>query len=242
MKSLNVFVSIFMTTSLIVSSCGNEGAKNEVALQKINDQSSNYKEVKIGKQLWMAENLNVDKFCNGDPIPHAKTVEEWENAKENGKPAWCYYDNDLANGEKYGKLYNWYAVNDPRGLAPKNWHVPTKNEWLVLINHLGGQNEAGIKMKSKSGWSNTDWCKNGNGNNESGFSGLPGGVIYSYKDKNNEGGFEYIGYLGCWWSSSVNNSYYEGFTWRSSLGFDRIVCGMGSDEQSSGFSVRCLKD
>lgn len=72
-------------------------------------------EVKIGDQIWMTRNLNVDKFCNGDPIPETKTNEEWIKAGENGKPAWCYYDNDPANGEKYGKLYNWYAVNDPRG-------------------------------------------------------------------------------------------------------------------------------
>ena len=82
-------------------------------------------EITIGRQVWMTENLNVDKFRNGDPISHAKTDEEWVKAGENGSPAWSHYDNDPANGEKYGKLYNWYAVNDSRGLAPEGWKIPS---------------------------------------------------------------------------------------------------------------------
>jgi uncharacterized protein (TIGR02145 family) len=81
------------------------------------------KTIKIGKQTWMAENLNVDKFRNGDLIPHIQDPEEWEQAGKNQQPAWCYYENDPENGNIYGKLYNWYAVNDPRGLAPEGFHV-----------------------------------------------------------------------------------------------------------------------
>jgi hypothetical protein len=88
-----------------------------------------YESVRIGDQLWMTRNLDVDRFRNGDLIPHVKSDEEWIKAGENGQPAWCYYDNDPKNGKKYGKLYNWFAVNDPRGLAPKSWHVPTDEEW-----------------------------------------------------------------------------------------------------------------
>ncbi len=77
------------------------------------------KEIKIGDQIWSTENLNVDKFRNGDPIPLVKTEDDWEKACDNKEPAWCYYDSDPANGEKYGALYNWYAVIDPRGLAPE---------------------------------------------------------------------------------------------------------------------------
>ena len=109
-------------------------------------------EVTIGKQVWMVENLNVDKFRNGDPIPHAETNEEWEKASDNKQPAWCYYDNDPANDTKYGKLYNWYAVNDSRGLAPAGFHIPSDSEWTVLIDYLGGKEVAGVKMKSTSGW------------------------------------------------------------------------------------------
>jgi uncharacterized protein (TIGR02145 family) len=111
-----------------------------------------YKTVIIGNQVWMTENLNVDKFRNGDSIPEAKTEGEWEAYMAAGKAAWCYYENDAKNGEKYGKLYNWYAVNDPRGLSPKGWHIPSDTEWAVLTDYLGGGILAGTKMKSTSGW------------------------------------------------------------------------------------------
>lgn len=110
--------------------------------------SGPYKTVTIGTQVWMKENLNVSTFRNGDPIPEAKTDEEWKAAGDAKQPAWCYYDNDPNNGAKYGKLYNWYAVNDSRGLAPEGWHVPTDQEWTDLIGFLG--DDAGKKMKSKS--------------------------------------------------------------------------------------------
>ncbi len=102
-------------------------------------------------QEWtMTMNLNVDKFRNGDPIPQAKSGDEWEAAGEKEQPAWCYYHNDPANDGKYGKLYNWYAVNDSRGLAPAGYHIPTYAEWTTFKNLLG--NDAGNKMKSTSGW------------------------------------------------------------------------------------------
>jgi TolA-binding protein len=119
-------------------------------------QTGSYKSVKIGTQTWMAENLNVSTFRNGDPIMEAKTNEEWEKAGKEGKPAWCNYENDPKNGAKYGKLYNWYAVNDPRGLAPAGWHVPSDAEWTTLGDQLG--DEASNKMKSTSGW-NGYGCK-----------------------------------------------------------------------------------
>ena len=111
------------------------------------------KTVTIGTQVSMAENLNVSTFRNGDPIPEIKSNEAWGNAYKENKAAWSYYDNDPANGSKYGKLYNWYAVNDPRGIAPKGWHVPTDKEWQTLTTTLGGQSVAFAKMKSSSGFS-----------------------------------------------------------------------------------------
>jgi uncharacterized protein (TIGR02145 family) len=106
-----------------------------------------YKTVVIGNQTWMAENLNVASFRNGDPIPEAKTKEEWDKATAEGKPAWCYYNNDTANGKIYGKLYNFHAVDDTRGLAPKGWHVPSDSEFTILTDYLGGESIAGKKMK-----------------------------------------------------------------------------------------------
>jgi uncharacterized protein (TIGR02145 family) len=193
-------------------------------------QKGDYKFIKIGMQTWMSENLNVSTFRNGDPIPEIKTNEEWEKAYKEGKPAWCYYDNDSKNGIKYGKLYNWHAVNDSRGLAPHGWHVPTDAEWIMLSNYLG--KDAGKKMKSTSGWN-----KNGNGTNESGFSGLPGGSCF--------GNFHDIGNYGYWWSSTEN---FSDFTTPREMIFPRHL-GINSDDLKSyggtkepGYSVRCVKD
>lgn len=108
--------------------------------------------VTIGKQVWTSKNLNVSTYRNGDTIPQVQDQNAWANLTTG---AWCYYDNDSTNGKKYGKLYNWYAVNDPRGLAPKGYHIPTDAEWIVLIDKLGGKSEAGKKMKSISGWNST---------------------------------------------------------------------------------------
>jgi uncharacterized protein (TIGR02145 family) len=129
-------------------------------------------EVTIGTQVWMTKNLNVDKFRNGDPIPEAQTQEEWLKAKKNHQPAWCYADNDPANGKKYGKLYNWYAVNDSRGLAPLGWHIPSEDEWKTLRDYTGGGLNDDKKLKSGEiftniiielgGYNSTKWvpCSN----------------------------------------------------------------------------------
>jgi uncharacterized protein (TIGR02145 family) len=201
-------------------------------------------EVNIGQQVWMSENLNVDKFRNGDPIPEVKTDEEWENAGNNEQPAWCYYTNDPANGDKYGKLYNWYAVRDPRGLAPEGWHIPRYEEWEVLVKYLGGDVAAGLKMKNPSGWTNAGELgtkiniKSDQGTNETGFSGLPGGYRFYTS------GFQNIGKQGMWWSSSSYNKilartrYLEyNYGWRYNYVFDDDV-----EYKMNGCSVRCIKD
>ena len=120
--------------------------------------------VKIGSVNWSEKNLAVSQFRNGDNIAEVKTDEEWEKFGNQKKPAWCYYQNDSSNGTKYGKLYNWYAVNDKRGLAPSGWHIATDDEWQLLIDGLGGDEAGGSKIKNTTGWN-----RNGNGNNSSGF-------------------------------------------------------------------------
>ena len=183
--------------------------------------------VVIGTQTWTTKNLDVATFRNGDAIPQAKTDEEWEAAGVNKQPAWCYYENDVANGTKYGKLYNWYAVKDARGLAPTGWHIPTDEEWTVLSTFLGGENVAGEKMKSSSGWNHA-----GNGNNSSGFSGLPGGYRLYY------GNFSSVGSNGDWWSASED---YGSFAWYRLLGYGSSLYRNNSFKDV-GFSVRCVKD
>ena len=101
-----------------------------------NTDDNRYLSVIIGEQEWMDENLNVEHFQNGDIILEAQTSEEWKEAAEKEQPAWCYNDNNLSNCEKYGKLYNWHAVHDPRGIAPKGWRVPTDDDWDDLTFFL----------------------------------------------------------------------------------------------------------
>ncbi len=196
--------------------------------------NTNAQSVTIGTQVWMTKNLDVTKFRNGDLIPEAKTDEEWKKAGENKQPAWCYYKNNKKNGKKYGKLYNWYAVSDPRGLAPTGWHVPSDAEWTVLSDYLGGAAVAGKKMKSTRGWKDDIIEASGNGTNESRFSGLPGGLRYY------NGYFNLIGSHGSWWSSTENltdGAYVCNLYQRDRLGRDG---NYGSKEK--GLSVRCLKD
>jgi uncharacterized protein (TIGR02145 family) len=194
--------------------------------------------VVIGSQVWMTKNLQINHFRNGDLIPEAITAEEWMKADQDGKPAWCHYDNksiqpDAENGSKYGKLYNWHAVNDPRGLAPQGWHIPTDAEWTVLIDALGGVKSALKQLKAASSWIKKGWWSNGNGSNESGFSALPGGI------RSDQGAFLGIGERGYWWSATELGAF---FAWYRSLGFGDDPVKRDYHGKGNGFSVRCLKD
>lgn len=197
--------------------------------------STDYKTVKIGGQIWMAENLSVDKFRNGDTIPYAETGEAWKAAGENKQPAWCYYDNDPANGSKYGRLYNWYAVNDPRGLAPAGWKIPSDDDLVELRHFLGGPYVAGAKLKSTAFWVDHSG-KSGNGNNESGFNGLPAGY------RNPDGYFFNFdfGKYGHWWSSAVCDVYNA--PWCLKLVYYDNLAHIEYYDEGWGFYVRCLSD
>lgn len=145
---------------------------------------------------WMKENLNVDRFRNGDLIPEAKSPEDWNSANLNKQPIWAYYDYKIENGEKYGKLYNWYAVTDSRELAPQGWRVANSDDWWQLVLCWGGLESAGSKLKNS-----TDWEYLGNKLNISGFSALPGGMMQ-------EGiGIPALkGYAGYWWVDDRNET------------------------------------
>jgi uncharacterized protein (TIGR02145 family) len=182
--------------------------------------------IEIGTQQWMTQNLDVTTYRNGDIIPQVTDPIDWD-ALTTG--AWCYYNNDPANGAIYGKLYNWYAVNDSRGLAPAGWHIPSDAEWTTLGTHLGGNAVAGGKMKTTG----TTWnSPNSGATNESGYSGLPGGV-------RDTGAFFNDGTNGNWWSAtqtSTINAWSRKLTNTSSTLFRTF------DKKSNGYSVRCLRD
>jgi len=189
------------------------------------------KSVKIGTQIWTTKNLNVSKFRNGDPITEALTAEEWVKAGKEGRPAWCYYENDPANGKIYGKMYNWFAVNDARGLAPKGWHIPTDAEWTVLTEFLGGEEVAGGKLKEVGFDPNCP--PNQYATNVTGFSALAGGCCQS------NGDWALFGSFGYWWSSSEYDSH---LAWqRAMMYFDGSIDIYANDKQN-GNSVRCIKD
>lgn len=181
--------------------------------------------------IWMDKNLAVEKFRNGDPIPEIKSDEEWKAAQQSEQPGWCYYDNDPKNGEKYGKLYNWYAVNDPRGLAPEGWKIPSKEEFKLYVDALG--KDAGTKMKSTSGWHDRANGESGNGTNESGFNGLPGG----YRD-GRVIEFTGLSFTGDWWTSTESGTS----AWHHDLSFQSHKCARGTNYKRFGFSVRCIKE
>jgi len=215
-------------------------------------------------QEWMAENLSVFNFRNGDPIPVVKTEEAWKKAGENREPACCYYENNAKYGKTYGVLYNWYAVNDPRGLAPEGWHVPTAEEWTTLDSHLGDYKTAGTKMKSSSGWKSYEgeaecancksWtpeqkagqtcnvCKDSHKSkaqitgNGTNLSGFSG-LPGGYRKGN--GTFDYIGYYGRWWSST---KYDASDAWSRYLLYNDGYVNGANTSSTLGFSVRCLRD
>jgi uncharacterized protein (TIGR02145 family) len=181
----------------------------------------------IGTQQWMSKNLDVAFYRNGEQIPQVTDPAEWAGLTTG---AWCYNFDDVTQGSNYGKLYNWYAVNDPRGLAPQGWHIPSDTEWTILESTLGGSSVAGGKMKEAGMlyWTNP----NTGANNSSGFTGLPGGSRNSY------GMFGVFGNNGYWWSSTEN---FGGFAWSRTLGFDNVNVSRNFYYKSSGFSVLQFK-
>ena len=183
--------------------------------------------VLICTQQWMENNLDVSTYRNGDPIPYVADATEWASLTTG---AWCYYNNDPANGNLYGKLYNWYAVNDTRGLAPMGWHVPTDAEWTTLTSNLGGTSIAGGRMKLAG----TTWWTSPNtgATNSSGFTGLAGGY------RNYDGAFYDIGIDGHFWSSYGNINEAKSRL----LSYNRSWLRIESAESVKGYSVRCIKD
>ncbi|MFZ9760411.1 MAG: fibrobacter succinogenes major paralogous domain-containing protein [Candidatus Kapaibacteriota bacterium] len=217
-------ITLTLFSMLLLSSC------SEDATTPIVDTTpkDTIQTIAIGTQVWMTKNLDIAKFRNGDIIPEAKTDSAWIAAAMANKPAWCFYEYSDTNGKKYGKLYNWYAVSDVRGLAPQGFHVPTDVEWTRLTNQLKGDMVAGSKLKSKA-----DWLNSGNGNDTTGFTALPGGYC-------SENGFFYsLGELGSWWSATQENTT-NAFS--REMNNENSVVKRYNASKSEGLSVRCVKD
>jgi uncharacterized protein (TIGR02145 family) len=213
----------FTTTSVPAFTCGTSS---------ITDIDLNiYNTVQIGTQCWTQSNLTVSKYRNGDNIPNITDGTQWSQTNISSTGAWCNYNNDASNGTTYGKLYNWYAVNDSRGLCPTGWHVPSDSEWTALHTYLGGTSVAGGALKSTTGWNSP----NTGATNSSGFTGLPGGSRVDIGHFGNE----IAGYAGMWWSSTFA-SY--NFAWGHYFYHNYVAVYRQSLEARGGFSVRCIKD
>ena len=223
-------ISFTTATGLVSTGCGNQSSVTDI-------DGNVYPIVEIGTQCWMKENLKVSKYRNGDPIPTNLSDVAWASTTSG---ACAVYDNDASNNTTYGKLYNWYAVADPRALCPTGWHVPGDLEWYLLENYLDPSindpnveilrgSVIGGKLKAVSHL----WLSGSLGSsNSSGFSALPGG------GRLNNGPFSSIGALGAWWSGS---NFSETMSWGRLVDSDTYISRYHWNN-STGLSVRCIKD
>ncbi|MFC1732317.1 fibrobacter succinogenes major paralogous domain-containing protein [candidate division KSB1 bacterium] len=190
-----------------------------------------YNTIKIGGQWWLAENLKATRYRNGDPIPNVTRGSEWADLSTG---ACCAYDNNESNADIYGLLYNWYAVDDSRNIAPEGWHVPTDEEWEELVSYLGGETVAGGKLK-EAGYDH--WMNPNTGaTDEYEFTALPGGIRYVQPT---DTGFLKIGDNAWLWSSTEDGS---DDAWSRSLYHLYSTVGRGDYNRHYGFSVRCIRD
>lgn len=187
-----------------------------------------YYSVSIGNQVWLIENLRVTHYRNGEPIPNIADGVQWSNLTSG---AYCYHRNDSTVVNELGILYNWYAINEVRELAPWGWHIATDSEWETLINYLGGVSIAGGKMKETG---TTNWFSpNSGADNSSGFTGLSGG------QRAYDGEFYGPGVYGCFWTATEENATNarDWFLYNGNATITRYF-----DSKNAGFNVRCIKD
>lgn len=225
------FSAVLAMASLLIllTACGgnssdsNSKVKDGEAGTATDQQGQTFATIGIGSQLWMAENLNTTQFSNGDPIKEANSWEAWDAAGKAQEPAWCYYEFNVDNEPKYGKLYNWFAVNDERGLAPEGWSIPSAEDWDKLQNHLG--EGAGNAMKTAEGWNN-----DGNGDNSRGFNAVPAGAMNPSSMN--------VGNVAYWWTQ---NEADEQNAHTRFIGYWANDLEEGAYGKVNGFSVRCVK-
>ena len=205
------------------------------AQNTVKDADGNiYKTIKIGNQVWMAENLKTTQYNDGSSIPYLADSINLSDPKFDTIPICYVYNNDIANKSIYGALYNWSVVNTCK-LCPINWHVPDSAEMARLISTHGGQDSAGVKLKETGTkhWSDP----NEEVTNETGFTALPGGLRGLY------GGFGDIGIRGSWWSSTKDKNI-KGFAWAMDMYCNQTGVFLRNEDNwiNMGYSVRCLKD
>jgi uncharacterized protein (TIGR02145 family) len=222
--------AVFDFTPMGVHSCGADSVHNEtLEYGLMADQQGNYyKTIVINNTTWMAENLRVTTFRNGASISNVQATNQWSSTTN---PAWVYYNNDSTYDCPYGKLYNWYAVNNTAGLCPVGWHVPTTAEYDALFLAFGGPVSAGDRLKAAG---SIYWLQsNINADNNSGFSGIGAGRRFFYGD------FEGLKYEGVFWHA---DSFDLNSAWVHGLSADMASANLSIYPKRTGFPVRCVKD
>lgn len=218
---LDVSQTISPRASIIVTR-GNFIIAGGVVINNVSPQPSTI----ICNQVWMSRNLSVSRYRNGDPIPQVTNTSVWPNLTTG---AWCWYNNDSVNYSKYGKLYNWYAVNDSRGLAPQGWRIPDSMDVEAMIRCYGSYNVGGaLKDTGTANWRSP----NVGATDLFGFTALPAGLYSS-------GFFTNVGSFTCYWLSGQFSA-----TWARAirLAAQTAFLEFATDSKNAGFSIRCLKD
>ena len=227
MNKLNVLLVSACAFCMLFAGCEKKSTVTDI-------DGNVYQTITIRGQEWMAENLKTTRYKDGTPIEFPDADDSaWEN---NTTGAYCWHSNDIENKDTYGALYNWPAVKNPGGLCPDGWHVPEDAEWETVVQHLGGETNAGGRLKS----TRTDPdlhprfnSPNNGATNSSGFSGLPGGL------RRSNGTFREIGVYGAWWTATdggVGDSWHRSIFHLDTTVY-HFIYGKGS-----GMSVRCVKD
>lgn len=226
---------ILLISAYAISSCSST-ADDEISIGSVTDIDGNtYSTVLLGEQEWMAENLRTSKYANGNQIPEVSSHQEWRSLSYG---AWSYLDNNQSHGSNFGKLYNWQAAIDSRNVCPDGWHVPSKDEWNLLKDYLGGAVSAGGKMKSTGTIEDGNglWSSpNANASNQSKFNGNPG----SFRNSLGEFLISSMGQIGCWWSSDSSN-YSDSFVYI--LKSNNSLLEFSSFDKRRGVSIRCVRD
>lgn len=221
------FLIILMACACIACS---KNKDSETPAELVKDTDGNrYDVVSIGSQTWMKQNLKTAHYRNGEAIPQETDPAAW-SALTSG--AWCWYNNDSATyASTYGKLYNWYAVNDPRGLAPEGWHIPDDVEWTSLVNAQGGNATAGGALK-EAGYQYWN-TPNSDATNKSRFSGLAGGF------RSADGDFHNIHFSGYWWTATASSNL---LSWQYELLYNESGVRKNPLHKTNGFSIRCIRN
>lgn len=213
-------------------SASEKSIKPKIKKDLIDYDGNVYKTVKIGKQVWMAENLKTTRYNDGTEIPNLESSSDWviEDGTEGHNGAYCWFENEIINKDTYGALYNWYTVQTGK-LCPTGWHVPSDLEWTTLTTYLGGESVAGGKLKETGTihWHNP----NTGATNETGFTALPG------SNRDIDGFFINIGYDGYFWSS---NEYNANNAIMRYVDFSVSDMTRSLPYKKNGFSVRCIMD